>query len=150
MHNENKSKKTSDPVPEQEVLRAAAEGMPRVKNSTIANNAFVQNINNRDRGVQYGMDTTENMTNKSSDGKKGYAADPSEMRKAPGYNGSVPGVNTPEMRLPGAEKRGDVSVPAFNPPVPNRAWTAMKRGMDITELSEEEKRDLYVGRDRLF
>ena len=52
---------------------------------------------------------------------------------------ATPGVNTPE-----------VIPPAYNPPVPNRAWTAMRMGMDIEQLSEEEKRDLYVGRDRLF
>ncbi len=49
---------------------------------------------------------------------------------------STPGVNNPEIDLP-----------LFNPPVPNRAWTAMRAGLDIDELSEEEKRDLYVGRD---
>ena len=53
--------------------------------------------------------------------------------------GAISGINTP-----------GIDLPAFNPPVPNRAWTAMKMGMDITELSEEEKRDLYVGRDRLL
>ena len=149
MHNEKK-KKSADPVPEAEVLRAAKEGMPRVKNSTIATQTEKENINNRGGGVQYGFDTTKNMTNKNDDKKGSFSSDPSEMRKAPGYNGSVPGVNTPEMRLPGAEKKSDVSVPAFNPPVPNRAWTAMKMGMDIEQLSEEEKRDLYVGRDRYF
>ena len=149
MHSEKKNN-NSDPVPEAEVLRAAAEGMPRVKNSTVADQAEKQNINNGERGVQYGFDTTENMTNKNSSKKGSYSSDPSEMRKAPGYNGSVPGVNTPEIRLPGAEMKQDVSIPAFNPPVPNRAWTAMKMGMDIEQLSEEEKRDLYVGRDRLF
>jgi len=50
--------------------------------------------------------------------------------------GAVSGINTPGIELP-----------AFNPPVPNRAWTAMRKGMDIDELSEEEKRDLYIGRD---
>ena len=49
---------------------------------------------------------------------------------------STPGINSP-----------DIALPAFNPPVPNRAWTAMRQGLDIEELSEEEKRDLYVGRD---
>ncbi len=49
---------------------------------------------------------------------------------------SVPGINSPE-----------ISLPAFNPPVPNRAWTAMRNGVDIDELSEEEKRELYYGRD---
>ena len=49
---------------------------------------------------------------------------------------SIPGVSVPEIApLP------------FNPPVPNRAWTAMKQGKDIDELSEEEKRMLYYGRD---
>ena len=51
---------------------------------------------------------------------------------------SIPGINTPE-----------ISLPAFNPPVPNRAWTAMRAGMDIDELSEEEKRELYYGKDAL-
>ena len=72
-------------------------------------------------------------------GKGRFNGDPSEMRKAPGYTGAVPGVNTP-----------DIEVPAFNPPVPNRAWTAMRMGKDIDELSEEEKRELYLGRDELY
>ena len=49
---------------------------------------------------------------------------------------AIPGINTPGVELP-----------AFNPPVPNRAWTAMRAGKDIDELNEEEKRDLYYGRD---
>ena len=53
--------------------------------------------------------------------------------------GAISGINTP-----------DIELPAFNPPVPNRAWTAMRRGLDIDQLSEEEKRDLYIGRDGLF
>ena len=48
----------------------------------------------------------------------------------------IPGINTPGIELP-----------AFNPPVPNRAWTAMKNGVDIDALSPEEKRNLYLGRD---
>ena len=48
-------------------------------------------------------------------------------------NQSVPGINNPEIALP-----------AYNPPVPNRAWTAMRQGVDIDDLSEEEKRDLYM------
>jgi len=51
----------------------------------------------------------------------------------------VPGINTPGIELP-----------AFNPPVPNRAWTAMRNGVDISELSEDEKRDLYVGHDDIL
>ncbi len=53
--------------------------------------------------------------------------------------GATSGINTPEIELP-----------AFNPPVPNRAWTAMKKGMDIDELSPEERADLYIGRDSYF
>ncbi len=52
---------------------------------------------------------------------------------------AVSGINTPGVELP-----------AYNPPVPNRAWTAMKKGMDIDEMSAEEKRELYLGRDELF
>ena len=52
---------------------------------------------------------------------------------------AVPGINTP-----------DIALPAFNPPVPNRAWTAMSMGKDLDELTEEEKRDLYYGRDGGF
>jgi len=53
--------------------------------------------------------------------------------------GAVSGINTP-----------DVELPAYNPPVPNRAWTAMRKGLDIDELSEEEKRSMYLGRDNFF
>ena len=45
--------------------------------------------------------------------------------------GAVSGINTPGIELP-----------AFNPPVPNRAWTAMRKGMDIDSLTEEEKKAL--------
>lgn len=72
-------------------------------------------------------------------GKGKYNGDPSEMRKAPGYTGAVPGVNSP-----------NIEAPPFNPPVPNRAWTAMRLGKDIDELTEEEKRELYLGRDELY
>ncbi len=53
--------------------------------------------------------------------------------------GAVSGINTPGIELP-----------AFNPPVPNRAWTAMRKGMDIDSLTEEEKRSMYLGRDNIF
>jgi len=62
--------------------------------------------------------------------------DTNKTKGAPGYGGSVPGVNTP-----------DIDLPAFNPPVPNRAWTAMRQGLDIEELSAEERRSLYYGKD---
>ena len=44
----------------------------------------------------------------------------------------------------------DKTVPYYDPPVPNRAWTAMKSGKDIDELSEEERRMLYYGRDTIL
>ena len=68
-----------------------------------------------------------------------------KMGKLPSLEGrpEVPngtaGINSPE-----------IAPPAFNPPVPNRAWTAMRKGMDIDELSDEERRDLYIGHDDLL
>lgn len=63
-----------------------------------------------------------------------------ESERFPGNKqNSVPGINSPE-----------ISLPAFNPPVPNRAWTAMRSGVDIEELTEEERRDMYLGRDDIF
>lgn len=63
-----------------------------------------------------------------------------ESERFPGNKqNSVPGINTPE-----------ISLPAYNPPVPNRAWTAMRMGKDIEELTEEEKRDMYLGHDNVF
>ena len=53
--------------------------------------------------------------------------------------GAISGINTPGIELP-----------TLNPTVPNRAWTAMKMGMDISELTEEEKRDLYYGHDGII
>jgi len=53
--------------------------------------------------------------------------------------GATSGINTPGIELP-----------AFNPPVPNRAWTAMRAGADIDELTEQERRNLYLGRDSLL
>ena len=79
------------------------------------------------------------MKSKDSSKSSGYSRDESEMRKAPGYSGPVPGVNTPNIELP-----------KYNPPVPNRAWTEMRLGKDIDELSEEERRDLYIGPDGIL
>lgn len=53
--------------------------------------------------------------------------------------GAVSGINNPGIELP-----------AFNPPVPNRAWTAMRQGLDIEQLSEEEKREMYYGKDSIM
>ena len=78
------------------------------------------------------MDKEKNKTTKNTE-----KIDVHEYRKdAPG---AISGINTPGIELP-----------AYNPPVPNRAWTAMRKGVDIEELSEEEKRDLYMGRDRYW
>lgn len=86
------------------------------------------------------MSDNKNITNQKENHTKGrYDGDPSEMRKAPGYTNAVPGVNTPSIDLP-----------AFNPPVPNRAWTEMKNGKDIEALTEEERRELYVGKDNII
>ena len=64
-------------------------------------------------------------------------------------------ANRPDaLVFPGRNQRGinnpDIALPAFNPPVPNRAWTAMRMGKDIDELTEQEKRDLYYGKDGGF
>lgn len=78
------------------------------------------------------------MEEKNKKGKAPRAEEPPKGRDSHGVN-SVPGINTPGIELP-----------AFNPPVPNRAWTAMRMGLDIDELSAEERRDLYLGRDGLL
>lgn len=112
------------------------------------NDAIEQEINERQYGVQYGTDAyTHNMENVAKSNRGEYSGDPSEMRHAPGYEGAVPGVNTPGIRLPGKSSRDDVTIPAINPPVPNRAWTEMKNR--IESLSEEEKRALYMGHNKL-
>ncbi len=53
-----------------------------------------------------------------------------------GYTDAIPGINTPGIELP-----------AVNPPVPNRAWTAMRKDLSVKALSDEEKKGLYLGRD---
>lgn len=65
--------------------------------------------------------------------------EPRGREKPEGNKSAIPGINTPGIELP-----------AFNPPVPNRAWTAMRNGVDIDVLTPEEKRDLYVGRDDII
>ena len=61
------------------------------------------------------------------------------LQDRPGAPDGKAGINSPK-----------ISPPAFNPPVPNRAWTAMRQGKDIDELSEEEKKDLYLGPDNIL
>lgn len=81
----------------------------------------------KERSLNMEKDKTKKKTKAEKDGLTHYRKD------APG---AISGINTPGIELP-----------AFNPPVPNRAWTAMRMGKDISELTEEEKRDMYYGRD---
>ena len=123
------------------------------KNEKTKNDAVEQRINNREYGTQLDTDKTldTDSTKKGTIGNGGsFDGDPSEMRKAPGYYDAVPGVNTPEMRFPGVHDGTDVSIPAFNPPVPNRAWTEMRKNLTIEAMSEKEKRDLYGSKKEHF
>ncbi len=56
-----------------------------------------------------------------------------------GSEGAVPGINTPGIELP-----------AYNPPVPNRAWTAMKKEIEDGGLTEKERRDIIYGEEDDF
>ena len=103
----------------------------------------------------------DKMENKS---KKPLTTNNTEEKNVRGYRkdapGAVSGINSPGIELPSylpptlsetnGMNPGSPILPAFNPPVPNRAWTAMREGMDIDALTEEEKRDLYIGRDGLL
>ena len=73
------------------------------------------------------------MEKKNTENRKNTSHSDRYRKEAPG---AINGINTPGIELP-----------AFNPPVPNRAWTAMKK--NIEELTEAEKRELYIGRDYL-
>ena len=68
---------------------------------------------------------------------------------------SVTDYSIPDAQsFPGNSKSAinnpNIELPAFNPPVPNRAWTAMRQGLDIDELTEQEKADMYLGSDSYF
>ena len=78
------------------------------------------------------------MEKEKNPAKKNSTAPTDRYDKGYGTN-STPGINTPE-----------ISLPAFNPPVPNRAWTAMRAGLDVDELTAEEKRELYPGKDDII
>lgn len=76
------------------------------------------------------------MSKKNQDATK--ESTPDKYRGADGAN-SIPGVNTPGVELP-----------AFNPPVPNRAWTAMKEKFENYDmLTPEERKNLKMGIDGL-
>ena len=70
------------------------------------------------------------MNQKKKDGKTELPP-----REFPGRNGVSPIPEVPKIP---------------DPPVPNRAWTEMRMGYDIDDLSEEERRDLYIGRDQIL
>ena len=71
-----------------------------------------------------------NMIDKREEGRSFPAPDVYNTRKEE-FPSSYKGINNPEIELP-----------AFNPPVPNRAWTAMRQGLDIDELTPEERAEL--------
>lgn len=48
-----------------------------------------------------------------------------------GYEDAIPGINTPGIELP-----------AVNPPVPNRAWTALRQNLQNDRLSDKERTNL--------
>ena len=73
---------------------------------------------------------------KEMDKIKRNAEEAENNARVPRNDNAVPGINTPGIELP-----------AFNPPVPNRAWTALRNGLDIEELSPEERNSLTLGRD---
>ena len=56
-----------------------------------------------------------------------------------GLKDAIPGINTPGIELP-----------AFNPPVPNRAWTAMKKEIEDDGLTEKERLDIIYGEEEDF
>ena len=76
------------------------------------------------------------MINEENKNETDVTLPPLMDRYVPGMTNSLPGINSPE-----------ISLPAFNPPVPNRAWTAMRNGADIEDLTDEERDELYLGND---
>jgi hypothetical protein len=66
--------------------------------------------------------------------KKTKNANETAKKKMNGYRkdapGAISGINTPGIELP-----------AYNPPVPNRAWTEMKN--KIEGMSEAERKEIF-------
>ncbi len=58
------------------------------------------------------------------DAKKAYD---NEKYRTSGFENGIPGINTPGIELP-----------AYNPPVPNRAWTEMRRKMGDPTMKTPE------------
>lgn len=71
-----------------------------------------------------------------------FTPDPSSMRKAPGYIEAVPGVNTPNIEIdpvdPDEINTTVTELPDYNPPVPNRAWTEMKKKYEGSDIPHTE------------
>lgn len=65
-----------------------------------------------------------------------------------GIDATAPFNHPDAVPFPGKNQRGinhpGIELPAFNPPVPNRAWTAMKAGMDIDALKPEDIEDMRL------
>ncbi len=61
------------------------------------------------------LDMSDKNSKKVEEAKNAYK---NEKYREDGSPNSAPGVNTPGIELP-----------AFNPPVPNRAWTEMRRAL---------------------
>ncbi len=59
-----------------------------------------------------------------------------------GQTNSVPGINTPEISP-------EIPPLPYNPPVPNRAWTAMKDKLETRDIIDEEKKMIYYGKGEL-
>ena len=75
--------------------------------------------------------------------EKKLTTDQTEKHNVRNYRKDAPGAIS-GINVPG------IDLPAFNPPVPNRAWTAMRNGIDIDDLTDEEKRELYYGKDDIY
>ncbi len=54
-----------------------------------------------------------------------------------------PKKEKPEKVVPPGAPVPDITLPGRRPPVPNRAWTEMRLGADIDELTDEEKMTLF-------
>ena len=76
------------------------------------------------------------MDSKKNDKKQMGPHSERYRKEAPG---AINGINTPGIELP-----------AFNPPVPNRAWTAMKKELEDDGLTERERRDIIYGEEEDF
>jgi len=56
---------------------------------------------------------------------------------------AVPGDDLPFVGEPALNPEDD----PLDPPVPNRAWTEMKNGVDMDDISDVDKQDMFDGYD---